>query len=80
MSHPDVAEILKLSVEERMRLVDLIWESLATNPSPLPLSDAHRAVLDERVAEHDRNPDDVVTREEVLAEARCGPRGPQQGP
>lgn len=70
MSHPDVAEILKLSVEERMRLVDLIWESLATNPSPLPLSDAHRAVLDERVAEHDRNPDDVVTREEVLAEAR----------
>ncbi len=72
MSHTDVAEILKLSVEERLRLVELIWESLAASPSTLPLSDAHRAVLDERVAEHDRNPDDVVTREEVLAEARRG--------
>jgi putative addiction module component (TIGR02574 family) len=72
MGDTDVAEILKLPVEERMRLVELIWESLAANPSALPLSDAHRAVLDERVAEHDRNPDDVATREEILAEARRG--------
>lgn len=72
MSDTDVAEILKLPVEERMRLVELIWESLAANPSALPLSDAHRALLDERVAEHDRNPDDVVTREEILAEVRRG--------
>ena len=53
-----------------MRLVELIWESLAADPSALPLSDAHRAVLDERLAEHERNPDDVATRDEILAEAR----------
>jgi putative addiction module component (TIGR02574 family) len=70
MSDTDVAEILKLPVEERMRLVELIWESLAANPSALPLSDAHRAVLDERLAEHERNPDDIATRNEILAEAR----------
>ncbi len=70
MSDTDVAEILKLPVEERMRLVELIWESLAADPSALPLSDAHRAVLDERLAEHERNPDDVATGDEILAEAR----------
>ena len=70
MSDTDVAEILKLPVEERMRLVELIWESLAADPSALPLSDAHRAVLEERLAEHERNPDDVATRDEILAEAR----------
>jgi putative addiction module component (TIGR02574 family) len=70
MSDTDVAEILKLPVEERMRLVELIWESLAADPSALPLSEAHRAVLDERLAEHERNPDDVATRDEILAEAR----------
>ena len=70
MSDTDVAEILKLPVEERMRLVELIWESLAADPSALPLSDAHRAVLDERLAEHERNPDDVAIRDEILAEAR----------
>jgi putative addiction module component (TIGR02574 family) len=70
LNDTDVAEILKLPVEERMRLVELIWESLSADPSALPLSDAHRAVLDERLAEHERNPDDVATRDEILGEAR----------
>ena len=70
MSDTDVAEILQLPVEERLRLVELIWESLAADPSGVPLGDAHRAVIDERLTEHERNPDDVVSRDEVLAEAR----------
>ena len=63
---------MKLPVEERIRLVELIWESLLPDSSALPLSDAHRAVLDERLAEHERHPEDITTRDEVLAEARRG--------
>jgi putative addiction module component (TIGR02574 family) len=70
MSDTDVAEILKLPVEERLRLVELIWESIATDPAGVPLGDAHRALIDERLAEHERNPDDVVSRNELFAEAR----------
>lgn len=70
MSDADIAEILQLPVEERLRLVQLIWESVAADPSAVQLGDAHRAVIDERLAEHERNPDDVVTRDEVLADAR----------
>ncbi len=70
MSDTDIAEILQLPVEERLRLVQLIWESVAADPLSVPLGDAHRAVIDERLAEHERNPDDVVTRDDVLAEAR----------
>jgi putative addiction module component (TIGR02574 family) len=70
MSDADVAEILKLPVEERMRLVELIWESLTADAATLPLGDAHRAVLDERLAEHERTPDDIATRDQVLAKAR----------
>ncbi len=72
MSDTDVAEILKLPAEERMRLLELIWQSLAAEPSAVPLSDAHRAVIDERLADHTRDPDDVVTRDQVLLEARRG--------
>jgi len=72
MSDTDVAEILKLPAEERLRLVEIIWASLVTDPSSVPLCDARRAVIDERLAEHERNPDDVVSRDEVLAEARRG--------
>lgn len=70
MSDADVAEILKLPVEERLRLIELIWESLAATPAALPLSDAHRAVIDERLAEHQRDPNDVLTQEQVLSAAR----------
>jgi putative addiction module component (TIGR02574 family) len=72
MSDVDVAEILKLPPKERLRLVEIIWESLVANPSSVPLGDAHRAVIDERLAEHERDPNDVVSRDQVLAEARRG--------
>ena len=67
MSDADVAEILKLPVEERLRLVELIWDSVAANPSAVPLSDAQRAELDRRLADHEANPEDVVSWEDVKA-------------
>ena len=70
MSDADVAEILKPPAEERMRLAEIIWTSLASDPASVPLGDAHRAAIDEHLAEHERNPDDVVSRDQVLAEAR----------
>jgi putative addiction module component (TIGR02574 family) len=72
MSNTDVAQILRLPVEERLRLVELIWESLSADAVALPLSEAHRAAIDERLAEHERDPTDLATREELFAEARRG--------
>jgi putative addiction module component (TIGR02574 family) len=70
MSESDIAEILQLPVEERLRLVQLIWNSVAADASAVPLGDTHRKVIDERLAEHEATPNDVASREEVLAEAR----------
>lgn len=67
MSDTVLAEILKLPVEEPLRLVEYIWNSIAANPSAVPIGDAHRAIIDERLAEHVHSPDDVLTRDEVLA-------------
>ena len=72
MSDTELAEILKLPVDERLRLVEQIWNSIAANPAAIPIGDAHRAIIDERLAEHASNPDDVLTRDEVLAQARRG--------
>ena len=70
MSDADIAEILKLPAGERLRLLEIIWESLASDPSSLPLGDAHRAALDEALTDLARNPDDVVSLDEVMANAR----------
>ena len=70
MTHDAINEILKLSVEERMRLVDLIWESLVADANSIPVGTAHIEVIEERLAEHWRNPESTVSLDEVMAEAR----------
>ena len=66
----NIAEILKLSPEERLRIAEIIWESLTAEPSSVPLTDAHRALIDERSSEHEDDPNDVVSKDQVLKEAR----------
>lgn len=70
MSDADLADLLKLPAEDKLRLVELLWESLSANPSIIPLGDAHRAAIDEALSEHRANPDDVLTFEQVLADIR----------
>jgi putative addiction module component (TIGR02574 family) len=70
MSDADLAEILNLPAEEKLRLVELLWQSLSATPSAIPLGDAHRAVIDEALAEHRQNPDDVLTFDQAVSEVR----------
>lgn len=70
MSQADVAKILALPVEERLHLIALIWESLSSKPEEIPINDEHRRILEERLAEHELDPDDVVSLEEALVMAR----------
>jgi len=54
--------IERLSVAERLILVEELWDSIAAST---PITDAQRAELDRRLADHQANPDDVVSWEEV---------------
>lgn len=57
----------RLDVEERLALVEELWDSIAAGSAAIPLTEAQRAELDRRIAEHEANPDDVVSWEEVKA-------------
>jgi putative addiction module component (TIGR02574 family) len=54
-----------LPVEERLTLVEEIWDSIAAGNAAVPLTDALRAELQKRVEEDDANPDDVTPWERV---------------
>jgi putative addiction module component (TIGR02574 family) len=43
-------EILRLPPEERLRLVEDIWDSLAADAGQIPVPDWHRRELDRRAA------------------------------
>lgn len=56
MISPQLEQILSLSVEERIQLVEAIWDSIADHPEALPVTEAQRAELDRRLAAHRRDP------------------------
>ncbi len=65
MSQISVAEILKLPLAERIRLVELIWDSIAAVPEAVPISDELAAELDRRLAEFEADPEGGSPWEEV---------------
>ena len=55
----------RLGVEERLALVEEIWDSIAAEGDAVPLTEAQRAELERRYAEDIANPDDITPWEEV---------------
>lgn len=57
--------IERLGIEERLALVEELWDSIAADSAAVPLTQPQRDELDRRIADHEANPDDVVSWEEV---------------
>ena len=53
MAKPNI-DISELSPEERLELIEELWESLSVRPDALPLTDPQREELDRRIDEMDR--------------------------
>ena len=64
-----LSEIVSLSVDERIRLVAAIWDSIAAEPEPPALTEAQQQELERRLAAHTASPEEVVPWEEVKAQA-----------
>ena len=61
----ELKKILKLSVDERIHLVQTIWDSIAIETEIFDISNEHKKIIDERLKAHKKNPNDVVSWEEV---------------
>jgi putative addiction module component (TIGR02574 family) len=62
--------IAELSPEERLRLLEQLWESLSQTPEAIPLTSAQREELDRRLDELDRDGPVGIPWEEVLGRIR----------
>lgn len=61
----------QMTVAERIRHVQDLWDRIAEEPEAVPLSDAQRTELRRRLEAHQADPGAAVPWEQVLARARA---------
>lgn len=59
-------DIQALSPAQRLELIELLWDSLASTPEAIPFTDAQRAELDRRLDDLDREGPAGIPAEDVL--------------
>lgn len=64
MSLAELPQLAKLSAEEKLRLVEDLWDSIAASPGSVPVTDTERMLLEERWNSHRQNPGAALTLEE----------------
>ncbi len=65
-----LTEIRAMSPEDRIRLVQAIWDTIAADQDHPDLTEAQKQELDRRIAELDASPENVLTWEEIKAHVR----------
>lgn len=63
-------DISTLSADERLELIERLWDSLLSTPEAVPFPESHREELDRRLDELDREGPTGVPAEEVLSRLR----------
>ena len=72
MSQISVADILQLPVQERIQLVEVIWESIAAVPHAIEVSPELKTELEARLADFERNPEAGYSWDQVRAHLENG--------
>jgi len=55
----------RLGLEERLSLAEQLWDSIAADSEAVPLTGPQRVELDRRLADHETDPTDVMSWDEV---------------
>ena len=70
MAQPAV-DIARLSTEERLELLERLWDSLANAPESIPLIDAQRQELDRRLDDLEHAGPTGILWDQVLERIKC---------
>jgi putative addiction module component (TIGR02574 family) len=61
--HADLDTLRQLSLAEKLRVVEVLWEDIASSTEVLPLPDGMRDEVERRLTEHETDPATALTRE-----------------
>jgi putative addiction module component (TIGR02574 family) len=61
----EIPEIARLTVAEKILLLEDLWDSIAAKESSVPVPPSHREELDRRLAEYEKNPGWLLTLDDL---------------
>ncbi len=61
----NMPEVNKLSIPEKILLVEDLWENIAADASVMPIPESHRSELQRRLAMFENHPGDLISLEEL---------------
>jgi putative addiction module component (TIGR02574 family) len=61
----DIPEIARLTIPERILLLEDLWDSIASEESSIPVPQSHREELDRRLMEYEKNPGRLLTLDDL---------------
>lgn len=65
MTRTTLAALLELPADERLRLVEQLWDSIAATPESVPVSEEQGRELDCRLQSHRESPERAAPWDEV---------------
>ncbi len=72
MAHVSVTDILELPVQERIHLVEMIWESITAFPGAIEVSPELKSELSARLADFERDPEAGYSWDQVKTQLKNG--------
>lgn len=61
----DLDNLKQLPLAEKLRVVEALWDDIATSTEEFPLPSWMRDEVARRLAEHDQDPSSALTRDEL---------------
>jgi putative addiction module component (TIGR02574 family) len=61
----DIPEIEKLSIPEKILLVEDIWDNISAEKSAVPVPQSHMTELDRRLAKYKSGPGELLSLDEL---------------
>jgi putative addiction module component (TIGR02574 family) len=65
MENIRVTDTLKMSIPERIQLVEDIWDTIASETESIELTENEKKIIDERLEAYHKNPDEGSPWDEV---------------
>jgi putative addiction module component (TIGR02574 family) len=61
----DIPEIARLTIPEKILLLEDLWDSIASEESSIPVPQSHREELDGRLTEYEKDPGRLLTLDDL---------------